>query len=116
MTASQLAAIEAMGLTSEDTQAWMKEQGIKMPARPQEQSGSGALGDLSEDERAKMREEFQNMTDEARATRMAEMGIQRPEGGRGGDAGAPSGRTAGAGGFNVLLTPLIDLLAERAAA
>ena len=74
------------------------------------------------DERAKLRdpaeggmlrEEMQNMTDEERATRIAEMGIERPEGAQEGRTGNPGGR---AGRFNALLDPLIELLTERAAA
>ena len=116
MTEPQLTAIEGMALTFQDIQAWMQEQGIEMPARPEgQQGGAGAFQNMSEEERAKMREEFQNMSDEQRATRMAELGFQRPEGG--GQGGAPGGgMTRGGGGqFNVLLDPLIGLLTERAA-
>lgn len=116
MSDAQRAAIEAMALTAEHVTDWAEAQGIEMQAPPADQGGGpGALQNLSEDERAKMREELQNMTAEERATRTAELGIQRPEGGQGSSAGAPSGRAAGGGRFNVLLTPLIDLLAERAA-
>jgi hypothetical protein len=104
MTEPQLAAIEAMGLTFEDMQAWMQEQGIEIPARPEgRQGGLGAFGDLSEEERAQMREQLQ--TPEERAMRMAEMGVQRPEG--------AEGRPGGVQG-NVVLEPLIELLTERA--
>jgi hypothetical protein len=113
MTESQLAAIEAMELTWQDMQAWMEEQGVEMPTPPSGQGGPGVFQDLPEDERARMREEFQNMSPEQRATRMAEMGIQRPEG----QEGAPGARAnrGGAGRFNVLLDPLIELLTARAA-
>jgi len=116
MTASQLAAIEAMGLTMDDMQAWMQEQGIEMPA-PQGDSqgggpgGPGALGDLSEEERAQMREQFQNMSAEERATRVAEMGIQRPEGGEGAVPPGPGGARSS----NLILGPLVELLTARAA-
>jgi len=116
MTESQLAAIEGMALTFQDMQAWMEEQGMEMQARPEgQQGGPGRLQNMSEDERAQMREEFQNMSDEQRATRMAEMGSQRPEGG--GQGGAPGDRIirGGGGQLNILLDPLIALLAERAA-
>jgi hypothetical protein len=83
MSEAQLAAIEAMGLTWQDMQTWMQEQGIEMPTPPAGQGGPGALQNLSEDERARMREEFQNMSPEQRATRMAEMGVQRPQQGQG---------------------------------
>lgn len=116
MTEAQLADIEAMALTFESMQTWMQEQGIEMPtpAAGQQRTGPGALQGLSEEERAKMREEFQNMTAEQRATRMAEMGVQQPQGGAPGD-GQPGGGQPGGQQFNVLLTPLIELLTKRAA-
>jgi hypothetical protein len=116
MTDSQLAAIEDMELTWQDIQAWMQEQGIEMPARPGGgQGGPGAFRNLSEEERARLREEFQNMSPEQRATRMAEMGIQRPQGGaQGGAQGGRQGRRA-TGGAGPLIAPLIELLTERAA-
>ncbi|MBL7202652.1 MAG: hypothetical protein ISS56_21155 [Anaerolineae bacterium] len=122
MSESQLAAIEDIGLTFEDMGAWMEEQGVEMPSRPEGQQGGGpgAFGNLSEEERTQTRQEFQNMTPEQRATRMAEMGLQRPEGAPGGGFGARPGGGSGAwqgggGRFNALLTPLIDLLTGRAA-
>jgi hypothetical protein len=72
--------------------------------------GPGALQDFSEEDRAKMREEFQNMTADERATRMDEMGIERPEGG----AGARPG--GGMGPSNALFGYLVEFLIERAAA
>jgi len=71
MTDSQIAAIEAMGLTFEDVQAWMQEQGIEMPAPPAGGGGFGAFQNpwatppgrsLSEEERSRLRQEFQNMS------------------------------------------------------
>jgi hypothetical protein len=126
MTEAQLAAIDGMGLTMEDTRSWMEEQGIEMavPAGDQGvQSGQapGMLQGMSEDERAKMREEFLSMSAEERATRVAEMGVQPPEGGppeggemeaRFGGQGAPG---AAGGRANVLVGPLVELLTERAA-
>jgi hypothetical protein len=112
MAAEQLAAIDGMGLTVEDTRTWMEEQGLAMGA-PADGQAPGALQNLSEDERAKMREEFSTMSQEQRATRMAEMGIQRPEGQEGGGMGA---RPGGAGRqANVLFGPLVELLNERSA-
>jgi hypothetical protein len=121
MDAQQLAAIDGMGLTFEDTRTWLEAQGIEMPL-PSEgqggQAGPGALQNLSEDERAKMREQFQNMSAEERATRMASLpaearGVQRPEGQEGARPGA---RPGGAGWqAKVLLGPLVDLLTERSA-
>jgi hypothetical protein len=74
----------------------------------------GTMQNLSEEERTKMREEFSSMSAEERATRMAEMGVDRPEGQEGGAVGA---RPAGGAGrqANVLLGPLVELLTERAA-
>jgi hypothetical protein len=119
MAAEQLAAIDGMGLTFEDTRVWMQEQGIAMgaPGTGQgAQSGQapGALQNLSEEERTKMRTEMQNMTAEQRATRMAEMGIERSEGQEGGGMGV---RPAGGAGrqANVLLGPVVELLTERSA-
>jgi hypothetical protein len=120
MTEAQLGAIDGMGLTVEDTRAWMEEQGIEMsmPAGggqgvPAGGQAPGALGDLSEDERAAMRSEMQNLTAEERATRMAEMGVERPEGQAGGGTGA---RPGGAGKqANMLVGPLVELLTERSA-
>jgi hypothetical protein len=113
MTETQLSAIDAMSLTWQDMQDWMEEQGIEMPERPgtSGQGGPGAFQNMSEEERNKMREEFQSMTPEQRATRMAEMGFERPQGG--GPGGGFS--RGGARGGNALLTLLIELLTERAA-
>lgn len=123
MTEAQLAAIDAMGLTFEDERAWMQEQGIEMPAPTGGwQGGQGtpvAPGDTStmtDEERAQMRAQFQNMTPEERATAMAESGFQRPQGAP--DGQAPGGGRQFGGGFRggtVMLQPLIKLLTERAA-
>jgi hypothetical protein len=114
MTEPQLAAIEAMGLTFEGMLAWMQEQGIEMPARREgQQGGPGAFQDLSEEERAQMREQLQTpggVTPEERATRMAEMGVPRPEGAEGRPGGVPGGGAQG----NLVLEPLIEILTERA--
>ena len=119
MTEAQLASIEAMALTMEDMQTWMQEQGIEAPAPPAGREGAGQLQNLSEEERAKMREEFQNMSAEERQQRMAEMGIERPEGAGqgapGGGQGAAGMRGGGLGQGNLVLQPLIELLTQRAA-
>lgn len=120
MTESQLAAIETMELAFEDISAWIEEQGIEMPGRPEgQQSGPGALQNMTEEDRTQMREQFQNMTPEQRATRMAELGFQGPEGGApgGGQGFGPGSRPnrGAAGRFNLLLDPLLELLTERAA-
>jgi len=115
MSGPQLAAINSMVLENEDVQAWMQEQGVEMPVLPfgqggpAGQGGPGALQNLSAEERTKMREELSNMSAEERATRMAEMGIERPDGGA---AARPGG---GLGQSNALLGALIELLTERAA-
>lgn len=86
LTDAQRVAIEAMGLTQQDVNDWMSEQGIEMRAPAEGQTGAraGVLQDMSDEDRAKMREEFQNMSEEDRATRVAEMGgsalrVQRVE-------------------------------------
>ena len=116
MTDAQMAAIDAMGLTFDDYQAWMDDQGIEMPAPAAGQGGGpGNLQNLTEEERTKMREQFQGMSPEERATAMAEMGIQKPEGSPGGGFGGGSGFGGGARGGNPTLVPLIELLTARAA-
>jgi hypothetical protein len=123
MTEAQLAAIDAMGLTFEDQRTWMQEQGIEMAApagdwqgRQGTPSAPGNNPNLTEEERTQMRDQFQNMTPEERATAMAESGFQRPQGAP--DGQAPGGGRQFGGGFrggNVMLQPLIRLLTERAA-
>lgn len=116
LTDAQVAAIGAMGLTQQDVNDWMAEQGIEVraPAEGQAGEGPGVLQNMSEEDRAKMREELQNMSEEDRATRMAEMGVQRPEGAEGG-SGA-EGRPGGSfGRGSMLLGPLVELLTARAA-
>ena len=111
MSGPQAAAIHMMELENEDVRAWMQEQGIEMPAPPAGQSNPnapGVLQNLSEETRVKMREEFQNLTRKERATRMAEMGIERPEG----SSARPGG---GMGQSNALFGYLVEFLTERAA-
>lgn len=139
----QLAAIEGMDLTFQEMGTWMQSPaaqalGIEMPTRPEGQdAGAGAAGDagaagrlggggfqnMTEEQRTQLRQEFQNMSAEQRATRMAEQGVQLPEGGApgggrgglGGGQGDQPGGFAGRGGDNFLVDPLIDLLGARAA-
>jgi hypothetical protein len=124
MDEGQLAAVEGMELTMQDIGIWMespsaKALGIEMPTRAFGQAGGGVFQNMTEEQRNQLRQELQNMTAEQRATRMAEMGIQRPEGGGqagpGGGAGGRPGGFGGRAGGNVLLDPLIELLSERAA-
>jgi len=131
----QLAAIEEMELTFQDIGTWMqspaaKALGIEMPAASEggdtgtsERPGGGAFQNMTEEQRNQFRQEFQNLSPEQRATRMAEMGIQRPEGGAppsgpggfgDGQGGRPGG-FGGRGGDSFLVEPLIELLTERAA-
>jgi len=119
MTEAQLATIDAMALTFEDMEAWMQEQGIELPAPGEGEGALGGFPDMSEEERAQMREQFQNMNPEERATAIAEQGFQR-SGGRGTPAeGQAPGAGQGPGGVrrggNVMLEPLIALLTARAA-
>ena len=50
MTNAQMAAIDAMGLTMEDYQAWMETQGIEMPSPAEGQGAPGNLQNMSEDD------------------------------------------------------------------
>ncbi len=128
MTAAQLSAIESQPLNANDMRAWMEEQGMTWPqdgtpgGAPGGQNGPGMFQDLSEEERTRMREEFQDLNPEARATRMAGIGAQQP-GGEQGQNRNPNAmgadRAQGDGGrlgsSNFLIQPLIALLTERAA-
>jgi hypothetical protein len=120
MTEDQLSAIDAMGLAFEDMGIWIEEQGIEMPERAGPGPGGfgpGQMpGDVSEDERAALREQFQALRElsaEERATRMAEMGIQRSEG-QGGEFDPGDRTPRGAPGNGFLIDPLVELLTERA--
>ena len=104
MTDSQLAAIGAMALTQEDVTVWMEGHDIEMPAF--DDSGVRPMGDLSEEERAEMRDQLQNMTPEERAENRPEKGSQTLEG----DGANLGGSIRGS---NFLLIPLMDLLTER---
>ena len=113
MGEAQLAAIDGMGLTFEDTREWLEAQGVEMPEAPSREGGLGAVQDLSEEERTKLREEFQNMSPEERTARRAELGIQPLEGI---DPGTVrSGGGGEGGGQGSVLLPLIALLTERTA-
>ena len=119
MTAAQIAEIDALGLTFEDLQAWMAEQGIEQPAVGEGQErGPSAMGDISEEDREKMREQFQSLQDMSPAERAAareKMGFERPGGGAAGGPGGMGGRAGGTRGGNAMLDPLIELLTARAA-
>lgn len=121
----QTAAIEGMELTFQDVGTWMQspaaqELGMEMPSRPDaedagtgERPGGGAFPNMTEEQRNQFRQEFQNLSPEQRATRTAEMGFQRSEGGGGPGGGA--GGFGARGGGNFLVEPLIEFLSERAA-
>ena len=109
MTESQRAAIDAMGSTFDDVQAWMEEQGIEMPARPElGQGGAGAFQDMSEDERAQMQQQFQSMSPEERATRRGQFA------GQGGRPGAAASTAVGSS--RLLIAAVTRLLVERSGA
>jgi len=114
LTASQSTTIGTMDLTSEDQQVWMEEQGIEHP----EGGGFAQAGDMTDEERAALREKFQNMSAEEREQARAEMGIEVPRGAGGGLSsgdGTGSRGAAGLRGGNAVVQALIDLLTERAA-
>ena len=106
ITDSQLSAIEEMVLTQADMTAWIEEQGVDISVT----NPGGLKGDMSDEERAEMREQLQNLTEEEREERMAELGIQAP-----GGTGDRPGAAGGTRGGNTLLNSLVDLLSERAA-
>ena len=120
MTEAQLAAIDEMAMTPEDQQAWFEEQGIEMAPGPGDGAGDRELPadfqNMSEEERANMREQMENASPEERAAMMAERGFEPGQGGPGGGVGVGEGmemRGGGAGG--AMYRPLIQLLTERAA-
>lgn len=115
LTAPQSTTITTMDLTSEDQQVWMEEQGIEMSGV----GGFAEAGDATDEDRAALREKFQNMTAEEREQARAEMGVEGPQG-AGGGGGLPGDGTGsrGAAGLrrgNAVVQALIDLLTERAA-
>lgn len=128
MTPAQLSAIAAMQLSRDDLTAWTQEQGIA-PPQGQGPGGTGEFpggegpGGSSPEARETMRAQFESMSEEERAERMAELrataeagGMTIPEGGGGFGPGARGRGEAGMGQFGLLLEPLIDLLTQRAGA
>jgi len=113
LTASQSTTITTMDLTSEDQQVWMEEQGIEIP----DVGGFAQAGNATDEDRAAVREKFQNMSEEERVQARAEMGIEGPQGAGGGLSGDGTGNRGAAGlrGGNAVIQALIDLLTERAA-
>ena len=139
MTSEQMEAIAAMQLTQEDLRTWMQEQGVGPGGGPGEGVSSDARatrqaqfgeGEVPPDmgtrparlgegemppEMATRRAEMENMSEEEREALRATMeagGGFPGGGGMPGEAGGAPG--AGRGGFDPMLNPLIELLAERA--
>jgi len=118
MTESQLAAIAALRLTTDDLRAWMAEQGITPPASPPADATARGFGNLTDEQRAAIRatveaggqppfgadNPFGNLTEEQRAALRA----TREAG------GGPAFGGTGRGGVGPFLGPLIRLLTERA--
>ncbi len=129
LSAAQIAAITALQLTEGDAQTWLQEQGPAMgmgafgqgdgavPGTGAAPQGGGPGEAMSEEDRAAMREKFENMTDEERANMRAQFG----QGGSGASGravpggGAPSGGFAGANSriSTVLTRAVVTLLTER---
>jgi len=117
---AQVTAIAAMRLTEADAQAWIQAQGLAagvqggaMPAGRMGAPEQGNAPTMSETDRAAMREQFQNMTEEQRAQMQAQFG---QGGGRPADrSGAPAGGFDGAmTGVSTMLTrAVVTLLTER---
>lgn len=83
MTEAQLSAIAGMRLTQDDVQAWMQSQGIRaMPGGGEGQGGRGRQGGgaqlpgMSAEQVEQMRQQFQDMTPEERATRRVQFAQQ----------------------------------------
>ena len=117
MTSEQLEAIAAMQLTQEDLRTWMQEQGVGLQggqgegvssdarATRQAQFGEGEMPP----ELATRRAEMENMSEEEREALRAT--AQAGGGMPGGAGGAPG---AGRGALGSMLSPLIQLLTQRA--
>lgn len=122
MAPEQIAAIAGMRLTAQDLGAWVQARGAaaavpgvggqdggQRPGAGQGGTGTqgqgGAFPQISDDERATRRAEFQNASPEVLATRRARFA-------QGGGGGArPTGGRVGMG--SVPMTALIELLSER---
>jgi hypothetical protein len=113
---TQVAAIVAMQLTQTDEQTWLQEQGPAMANRGQGTGAGqgtntgrsgGADATTSEADRAALRDRFQNMTAEERATMQAQFG----QGGSGASAGTFTGARGGTS--SLLVRAVVTLLTER---
>jgi len=105
MRPEQVSAIVAMRLTGEDLQSWAQEQGRSV-ARTGVGRGQGGAPNLTEDQRAQMRQQLQNMTEDERATRRAQFGAA---------SGAPAAGSAPLGDQG-LIAALIQWLQVRSGA
>ncbi len=112
LTDTQLSAIKVMQLTEADALAWADEAGAEMGRAGGFFGGvgGGALTDVSDEDRAALREKFQNMTDEERAELRAQMGGANPAAGGG---ARPNGGVVPAGSSRQLVVAVVRLLAER---
>lgn len=115
MTSEQLSAITAMQLMQEDWQTWMQEQGVRVGVGG-EPGQMGAGQNLSEEEWAERMAELGitgggnpgEMSEEDRAAMRATMEAS-------GVVSAGDGAGARPGQTNMLPSPLIELLNQRAA-
>jgi len=117
MTSEQLEAIAAMQLTQEDLRTWMQEQGVGLQggqgegvssdarATRQAQFGEGEMPPELATRRAEMENMSEGEREALRATAQAGGGMP------GGAGGAPG---AGRGALGSMLSPLIQLLTQRA--
>jgi hypothetical protein len=123
MTSAQLAAIQAKQLTDQDLNDWAQSQGLNLAAG----QGVGALGEgdeLPAEVEERLREQFGGQLPSAedlaamRAQRenMSEEERQAMREAAGADGAAFGGRAVGLGPWAMLLDPLVELLAGRAAA
>lgn len=111
LTEDQVAAIAALQLTEKDAEAWAGESSAAMSAGGALLGGAGAA-DASAEDRAAMREQFQNMSEEDRAAMREQMG-----GGAGGAGAVPGARANGgavvAGSSAQLIRAVVMVLSER---
>jgi hypothetical protein len=118
MTSEQVQAIAAMQLTLQDVRTWAESHGLDSPASSQAPEPQATLqappGGQAPDPQARetMQAQFGNMTDEQRAALRATAEASGQT--LGGPAGA-GGFAGGLGDVRVLVSPLIELLSQRAA-
>ncbi|MGC9348425.1 MAG: FxLYD domain-containing protein [Anaerolineae bacterium] len=114
LTENQVAAIAAMQLTEKDAEAWGEESASEMAAGGGFPGGLGG-GAASAEDRAAMREQFQNMSEEDRAAMREQMG---GDANGAGSAGAvPGARASGgavvAGSSTQLIRAVVMVLTEH---